>query len=155
MAFSSIAAATESYNLLPFYDFGEIAVDMSFSSVQYVLPFMMAVIYYLLYRIYARMITNSVNSAMRAYSKTISIDGVRRIIDIGFIVLCIFIGIIEYMFYLFPIWSKLLKTLLKEIFVFLTILYMNKGLSKGLDKECAPLIFKALLMPSVFLVVLI
>lgn len=152
MAFSCIAVSEEAYNLLPFYDLG---VEVSFSGFQYYFPFVMALIYYGLYTIYIKMIFNSANGRMSMYGKCLSKENVRALVDPCFILLAVLIGIVEIIFYIYPVWGKMFKTICKEICAFIVIYLMYRQLSRGLEKIYKPIIFKALLMPSILLVVLI
>lgn len=156
MAISSIALAEKMFNLLPFYVITGIDVNIEASLlVRILIPLMMGGIYFLLYSIYARYVSNALNVRMMLYDKQISPRAVKNIFNPIIIGLTLYVGLLDALFLFYPYLQVILSSILREIGVVAALAIFVQRVSKGLDKIFKPVIIYSLMWPAVLMVMLV
>lgn len=156
MTISAIPMTEKMYNLLPFYVVTGVDLDVLLSAFfRIVMPFVMGLIYYGLYNIFVGYIANSLNARMMLYGKRITKDGVKAMFCLIFILLPLYVCLVDSIFLFFPYLRVLLLTILKEIGVIISLLFMIKRMSKGLDAMYKPVLICSMLWPAILMVVFV
>ena len=154
MLLSSIVSTISSFNLLATLDYG---LDLSglYTSMRFISPILLALIYYGLYNAYINLMRGSLNSKMGQFNHVISIASLRSIVDPCMIALSIYTAAIQFIFLLFPLYENVLLTITKEIGAIATIFLIHKRLNKNIDALFSPIIYWSLQFSFAVLVVLV
>lgn len=160
IVFSVYPTTDKMYNLLPFYDFSGISTDgvdfsLYYSLMQWMLPIVLALIYFGLYHAYIKLIIRNINTSLRIFNIQLHKSSINYSMDICFIVLCIYLGIIGIIMSYFPLVSNILYTPLKVLGAVALFCYVYFKLIKGLESTIKPFIIRAFMVPAILLVVFI
>ena len=154
MLLSSIVSSISTFNLMATMNYG---VDLSglYTSMQFVFPIILALIYYGLYNVYINLMRGSLNSRMGQFNQIISTPSLRGIVDPCMIGLSIYVAVIQFIFLLFPLYENVLLTILKEVGAVATMFIIHRRLNKNLDALFSPIIYWSLQFSFAVLVVLV
>ncbi len=160
IAFSVYPTTEKMYNLLPFYDFSsmyskEIDFSLYYSLMKWMLPIILALIYFGLYHVYIKLIIRNINMNLRIFNIQLHKSSINYSMDICFIVLCVYNGIIGITMSYFPLVINILSTPLKVLGVAALFCYVYFKKIKGLDSTIKPFIIRAFVIPAILLVVFI
>lgn len=157
MVFSIFPIMLKVYNSMPFTPYGEYFSTMYGDNmnifVKWVMPFIMGVLLFGLYYIYAsRIVYPQINRNMIYFKKVISMQSFRNRIDVVFALLAILLGIVNFIFMYNPLYEATIGVLIKEMLVLIAICALFLSLAMGLEKRLWPILFSTLILPSVLLV---
>jgi len=152
--FSSFVSVFESFNLIVGVEYA-VEIESLYSTIRWLMPIIITLIYYGLYRVYINLMRSTLNSRMGMFSRIIDIKSLRNIVDPFIAILAIYVGLVNIFFMFFPVYKNVWLSIAKLVGTGICCFCIHRRLIKNLEKIFSPIIYWGLQLPFVLLVVLV